>query len=176
MAGDASNIRVWETGDVFIFDPAETYNPATSPPANIDAALSGDWLPAGLMMGTPGVGMARSIERTDVMSWQQGRVKERVKNPKVDITFTLLEDNAVTEDLVVEAAVPSVKYRSVALVFTEDETGIVKRYISKAKVGLFVSTNNVEQDINGREITGSLEPVAGEYWTVQEGVPAGGEA
>jgi hypothetical protein len=176
MAGDASNIRVWETGDVFIFDPAETYNPATSPPANIDAALSGDWLPAGLMMGTPGVGMARSIERTDVMSWQQGRVKERVKNPKVDITFTLLEDNAVTEDLVDEAAVPSVKYRYVALVFTEDETGIVKRYISKAKVGLFVSTNNVEQDINGREITGSLEPVAGEYWTVQEGVPAGGEA
>jgi hypothetical protein len=176
MAGDASNIRVWETGDVFIFDPAETYNPATSPPANIDAALSGDWLPAGLMMGTPGVGMARSIERTDVMSWQQGRVKERVKNPKVDITFTLLEDNAVTEDLVDEAAVPSVKYRYVALVFTEDETGVVKRYISKAKVGLFVSTNNVEQDINGREITGSLEPVAGEYWTVQEGVPAGGEA
>jgi hypothetical protein len=176
MAGDASNIRVWETGDVFIFDPAETYNPATSPPANIDAALSGDWLPAGLMMGTPGVGMARSIERTDVMSWQQGRVKERVKNPKVDITFTLLEDNEVTEDLVDEAAVPSVKYRYVALVFTEDETGIVKRYISKAKVGLFVSTNNVEQDINGREITGSLEPVAGEYWTVQEGVPAGGEA
>lgn len=175
MAGDASNIRVWETGDVFIFDPLETYNSSTSPPANIDAALSGDWLPAGLMMGTPGVGMARSIERTDVMSWQQGRVKERVKNPKVDITFTLLEDNAVTDDLVDDAAVPSVKYRYVALVFTEDETGVVKRYISKAKVGLFVSTNNIEQDINGREITGSLEPVAGEYWVVQEGVPAGGE-
>jgi len=176
MAGDASNIRVWETGDVFIFDPTETYDPATDVPANIDAALGADWLPAGLMMGTPGVGMARSIERTDVMSWQQGRVKERVKNPKVDITFTLLEDNAVTDDLVDDAAVPSVKYRYVALVFTEDETGVVKRYISKAKVGLFVATNNIEQDINGREITGSLEPVAGEYWTIQEGVPAGGEA
>ena len=176
MAGDASNIRVWETGDVYIYDPTETYDAATDVPATIDAAIGADWLPAGLMLGTPGVGMARSIERTDVNSWQQGRVKERVKNPKVDITFTLLEDNAVTEDLVDDAAVPSIKYRYVALVFTEDETGIVKRYISKAKVGLFVATNNIEQDINGREITGSLEPVAGEYWTIQEGVPAGGEA
>lgn len=171
MAGDASNIRVWETGDVYIYDPAETYDAATDVPATIDAAIGADWLPAGLMLGTPGVGMARSIERTDVNSWQQGRVKERVKNPKVDITFTLLEDNEVTADLVDDAAVPSIKYRYVALVFTEDETGIVKRYFSKAKVGLFVSTNNIEQDINGREITGSLEPVAGEYWVIQEGVP-----
>lgn len=172
MAGDASNIRIWETGDVFVYDPTEAYDAATDVPANIDAALSAYWLPAGLMMGTPGVGMARSIERTDVMSWQQGRVKERVKNPKVDISFTLLEDNEVTEDLVDDAAVPSVKYRYVALVFVEDETGLVKRYFSKAKVGLFVATNNLEQDINGREITGSLEPVAGEYWTIQAGVPA----
>lgn len=172
MAGDASNIRVWETGDVFIFDPAVAYDAATDVPADIDAALGADWLPAGLMLGTPGVGMARSIERTDVNSWQQGRVKERVKNPKVDITFTLLEDNDVTEDLVNPAAVPAIQYRYVALEFVEDETGYKRRWISKAKVGLFVASDNQEQDINGREVTGSLEPVAGEYWTIQEGVPA----
>ena len=39
MAGDASNIRVWETGDVYIFDPAETYSAATDVPANVSAAL-----------------------------------------------------------------------------------------------------------------------------------------
>ena len=171
MAGDASNIRVWETGDVFIFDPAETYDAATDVPADIDTALGADWLPAGLMLGTPGVAMNRQIERTDVNSWQQGRVKERVKNPKVDITFTLLEDNDVTDDLVDTAAVPSLKYRYLAAVFVE-ENGYTKRYISKAKVGLFVSNDNLEQDINGREVTGSMEPVAGEYWTLQEGVPA----
>lgn len=172
MAGDASKIRVWETGDVFIFDPAVAYDAATDVPADIDADLGADWLPAGLMMGTPGVAMARAIERTDVMSWQQGRVKERLKNPKVDITFTLLEDNEVTDDLVDPAKVPAVKYRYVALEFV-DEDGYKKRWISKAKVGLFAATDNQEQDINGREITGSLEPVAGEYWTIQEGVPAG---
>ena len=171
MAGDASNIRVWETGDVFIFDPEVAFVEATHVPTTIDTALGADWLPAGLMLGTPGVGMARSIDRTDVNSWQQGRVKERVKNPKVDITFTLLEDNDVTADLVDAASVPSLKYRYVALEFTEDETGVVKRYFSKAKVGLFVSNDNVEQDINGREVTGSLEPVSGTYWTIQEGVP-----
>lgn len=171
MAGDASNIKVWETGDVFIFDPAETFTANTDVPADIDADLSADWLPAGLMMGTPGVAMNRQIERTDVMSWQQGRVKERMKNPKVDIEFTLLEDNDVTADLVDPAKVPSVKYRYVALEFVDD-AGYKKRWISKAKVGLFVTTDNQEQDINGRTVTGALEPVDGEYWIIQEGVPA----
>lgn len=172
MAGDASNIRVWETGDVFIFDPSVAYDVNTDVPADIDADLNADWLPAGLMLGTPGVAMNRQIERTDVNSWQQGRVKERMKNPKVDITFTLLEDNEVTADLVDPAKVPAVKYRYVALEFVDD-SGYKKRWISKAKVGLFVTNDNQEQDINGREVTGALEPVGGEYWTLQEGELSG---
>jgi hypothetical protein len=170
MAGDASNIRVWETGDVFIFDPTITYAAETHAPASIDAALHAAWIPAGLMKGNPGVGMSREVSRTDVMSWQQGRVKERIKDPKSSITFNLLEDNAVTEDLVDAAKVPGVKQRLVALEFV-DEDGYKRRWVSKAKVGLFVSSDNQEQDINGREVTGSLEPVAGEYWTIQEGIP-----
>ena len=171
MAGDASNIRVWESGDVYILDPTATFVEATHVPADIDAALDADWIPAGLMLGTPGVGMARSIDRTDVNSWQQGRVLERIKNPKVDITFTLLEDNDVTADLVDPAAVPGVRKRHVALEFVDD-AGYVKRWISKAPVSLFVAADNQEQDVNGREVTGSLVPVAGEYWTIQEGTPA----
>lgn len=171
MAGDASNIRSWETGDVFIFDPEVDFVAGTHVPADIDADLHAAWLPAGLMLGTPGVGMARSVDRTDVNSWQQGRVKEKVKNPKADITFTLLEDNDVTADLVDATKVPSVKRRYVACVFV-DEDGYVKRFISKAPVGLFVGADDHKQDIEGREVTGSLEPVAGEYWVLQEGVPA----
>ena len=174
MAGDASNIRVWETGDVFIFDPtAGAYDLATDAPASIDASLSADWLPAGLMLGTPGAGMNRQIERTDVNSWQQGRVLERIKNPKVDITFTLLEDNEVTADLIDPAAVPGIRKRYVALEFVDDE-GYKRRWVSKAEVRLFVATDNQEQDVNGREVTGSLQPVAGEYWTIQEGTPTTG--
>ena len=173
MAGDASNIKVWETGDVFILDPEVTFSASTHVPDDIDDALSSAWLPAGLMMGTPGVAMNRQIERTDVMSWQQGRVLERTKNPKVDITFNLLEDNEVTEFLVDPAKVPAIKKAHVLLEFV-DYNGYVKRWISKAPVRLFANTDNQEQDINGREIQGSLQPVAGEYWTIQEGTPTSG--
>jgi hypothetical protein len=172
MAGDASNIRVWETGDVFLLEPGTPYVEGDHLPANIDAALSGDWIPAGLMMGAPGVAMARSIERTDVNSWQQGRVKERVKNPKVDISFMLLEDNEIVDYLVDPAAVPGIKKLHVALEFVDDE-GYKKRWISKAPVDLFVSADNQEQDINGREVTGTLVPVQGDYWTIQAGLPGG---
>lgn len=171
MAGNASNVRILETGDVFIFDPDVVFSSGTHMPADIDADLHAAWLPAGLMNGSNGVSINRQIERTDVNSWQQGRVKERVKNPKVDITFTLLEDNDVTADLVDPTKVPAIKKRYVALEFVDDN-GTKTRWISKAKVALFVSSDNQQQDVNGREVTGTLEPVAGEYWTIQEGVPA----
>lgn len=167
MAGDASKIAIRESGDVFIWDPAETYAPLTAVPDDIDEALGSDWRAAGLMLGDPGVGVSRQVERTDVNSWQQGRVRERVKNPKSDITFTLLEDNDVTADLVDEAKVPGVKNRYVAIEITYDD-GRKKRKISKAPVGLFVATDDESQDVKGREVTGALQPVAGEYWTIQE--------
>ena len=170
MAGEASNIRVWETGDVFLLEPGVAYVEGTHLPATIDASLAAAWIPAGLMMGSPGVAMARSIDRTDVNSWHQGRVKERVKNPKVDITFNLLEDNEIVDYLVDPASVPGIRKLHVALEFVDD-TGYKKRWVSKAPVDLFVSADNQEQDINGREVTGTLVPVAGEYWTIQAGIP-----
>lgn len=170
MAGDASNVRVWETGDVFVFDPAVTFIALTHVPADIDADLHASWLPAGLMPGDPGVGIARDIERTDVNSWQQGRILERTKNPKADITFQTFENNAVYDDLVDPAAVPGVKSRYVAVeVVAED--GYKERRISKAKVRLWVASDDLKQDVEPREITGSLVPVAGLYWTIQEGLP-----
>lgn len=170
MAGTASNIRVWETGDVFVGDADIVYVSATHDPADIDAALHAFWLPAGLMLGDPGVGIARDIERTDVNSWQQGRVLERSKNPKADITFTLLEDNEVREDLVDPTNVPAIKKRMVALEFV-DEDGFKERRISKAPVRLWVTNDDRKQDVEGWEVQGSLSPVAGAYWTIQEGIP-----
>lgn len=173
MAGDASNIKVWETGDVYIFDPQKTYDAATAIPADVGTPLhvGTDWKPCGLMMGDPGVGMTRSVERTDVNSWQQGRVLERVKNPKSDISFTLLEDNETTLWLVGQEDVPSVKKAHIVCEFVDDN-GHVKRWFSLAEVRLFVATDNQTQDVKGREVTGSLVPVAGKYWKIQQTAPA----
>ena len=170
--GNPANIRDWEWGMVYAFDPDVTFVEATHVPGDIDDELHASWLECGLMLGTPGVAMARQIERTDVNSWQQGRVKEKTKNPKTDITFTLLEDNEITDYLQGEASVPGVKKLYLALVFKEADTGYVKRFISKTKVGLFAASNNYSQDIEGTEYTGALEPVSGEYWIVQKGIPA----
>lgn len=169
MAGDATKIRVWESADVYIWDSTKPYT-AASAPKDTTTALSADWKPAGLMLGDPGVGMNRSIERTDVNSWQQGRVLERLKNPKADLSFTLLEDNPVTMDLVDQASVPTVKKRYLLLEFIDDN-GAKKRWVSLAEVRLFVSTDNQTQDVRGREITGSLVPVAGKYWAILEPAP-----
>jgi hypothetical protein len=165
MAGDATKIKVLDSGDVYVWDPATTYAPATAKPADTTTALNAGWKPCGLMLGDPGVAMTRSIERTDVNSWQQGRVLERLKNPKLDLSFTLLEDNAVTLDLVGQEDVPTVKKRYLLLEFMDD-SGAKERWVTLAEARLFVASDAMTQDVKGREITASLVPVAGKYWTI----------
>lgn len=170
MAGDATKIRVWETGDVFIFDPEVVFVGATHIPADIDADLHVAWLPAGLMLGDPGAEMPRDIDKTDVNSWQQGRVLTRYKNGKVDLNFTLLEDNEVTDDLVDPTAVPGPKKRYVALEFVDDG-GYKERRISKLEAHLWVPNDNRQEDVNGKQVQCSLRPSNGLIWTIQEGIP-----
>ena len=167
MAGDATKIRVWESGDVFVWDPKVTHDATTAIPKDALTALPAGWKPCGLMLGDPGVSMTRSVERTDVNSWQQGRVLERIKSPKVDITFTLLEDNEVSLDLIGQEDVPSVKKRFLALEFVDD-SGNVKRWYTVAEARLFVNNDSQQQDVKGREISASLVPVAGKLWKIQE--------
>jgi len=165
MAGSAQNIKVLDSGDVYVWDPATAYVANTAKPADTTTALAAGWKPCGLMLGDPGVAMTRSIERTDVNSWQQGRVLERLKNPKVDINFVLLEDNAVTLDLVGQEDVPTVKKRYLLLEFMDD-SGAKERWVTLAEARLFVASDTMQQDVKGREITASLVPVAGKYWTI----------
>ena len=172
MAGDANNIRVWESGDVYVLDPDVTFSANTHIPDSIDDDLSSDWIPAGLMLGDPGVEMPRSLEQTDVNSWQQGRVLVRYKNGKIDMNFTLLEDNEVTAFLLDSANVPGVRKAHIAVEFVDDD-GYKERRISKLPAHLWCPNDNKEQDINGREVQCALRPDNGAIFTVQEGVPAG---
>jgi hypothetical protein len=165
MAGDASLIKVRESGDVYIWDPGTAYVPGTSAPVDSSVALATGWKAAGLMLGDPGVGITRSIERTDVNSWQQGRVLERLKNPKVDLNFTLLEDNPTVLELVGQDSVPTVSKRYLLLEFLLED-GKKERWISKAEARLFVSSDDLGQDVKGREISASLVPVSGKYWAI----------
>jgi hypothetical protein len=173
MAGDPNNVRIWETGDVYVFDPEVTFSAVTHLPANIDAALHAAWLPAGLMLGDPGVEFPRDIEKTEVNSWQAKRVRTKYKNGKVDANFSLMEDNAVTEDLLDSANVPTSKKRFLAFVFVDVDTGHVERRFTKAKADCWVTNDNHPEDPDARPVECSLYPDAtNAIFTIQEGIPA----
>jgi hypothetical protein len=170
MPGDQANIRVWETGDVFIFDPDIVFVSGTHVPTDIDADLHVAWLPAGLMKGDPGVEMPREIDKTDVPSWQQGRVLTRYKNAKVDANFNLLEDNEATEILVSPEDVPRPVKTHIALEFVTDD-GFKERRISRKPAHIWIPNDNKQEDVNGRDVQCSLYPDGRKLWTIQEGIP-----
>jgi hypothetical protein len=172
MSGDPANVHVYVTGDVYVFNPAVSYVSATHLPADLDAPLHASWLPAGLMLGDPGVEMPRDIEKTDLNAWQKKRFKTTYKNAKKDARFTLFEDNAVTDDLIDEENVPSQKPRRLACVFVGDD-GYVKRMFTKTTADLWVTAENHKEDPDGYPVEVSLYPDStGAIWTVQKGIPA----
>lgn len=170
MPGNADNIPVLETGDVYIFDPAVVWVGATHMPADIDADLVAQWLALGLMKGTPGVEQPRDIEKTDVPSWQQGRVLTRYKNPKVDANFNLLERNANVLKLINPTKVPRPVRTRLAFVYTHED-GTVERFITKKQAHIWVPADNRQEDVNGTDVQCSLYPDGDDIYTLQEGIP-----
>jgi hypothetical protein len=171
MAGDASKIPVWLTGDAYIFDPAIPFVAATHIPADIATPLNVNWLPLGLMKGDPGAEFTRDIDKTDVPSWQQGRVLTRYKNGKVDGTLNLLEENSTIELIVQKAKVPVPLKAYVAYVF-QNENGALEKRFTKAKAHVWAATDHRQEDVNGREIQISYYPVGTDIFTILEGTPA----
>ncbi|SCX05986.1 hypothetical protein [Mycolicibacterium fluoranthenivorans] len=171
MAGDASNIAILQTGDVFVFDPDVVFVEGTHVPADIDAALHAAWLPGGLMKGDPGAEMPRDINRADVDTWQQGVVLERFKNPKSTLNFNLYEDNEATTILVRPGKVPRPVMTYVALEFVHED-GYLERRISKKKATFWVPKDDKTEDVKGRDVQVTLTPSGTDIWTIQEGIPA----
>lgn len=171
MAGNASNIPVWLTGDAYIFNPAVPYVEGTHLPADIDAPLHASWLPLGLMKGDPGAEFTRDIEKTDVDSWQQGRVLTRYKNGKVDGTINLLEENTAIELIVRKEKVPRPLKTYVAYVF-ENEDGALERRFTTKPAHVWAATDHRQEDVNGREVQLTYYPDGDDIFTIQEGTPA----
>ncbi|MGV0793020.1 hypothetical protein [Mycolicibacterium sp. XJ1819] len=173
MAGDPTKIRIWEQGDVFVFDPDVAFVEATHIPATIDDPLHEAWLPSGLMLGDPGVEFPRDIEKTEINAWQLKRVRTKYKNGKVDANFSLMEDNDVTRDLIDPEGVPGAKKRYLAFVFVDSDTGHVERRFTNLKSDVWVTNDNHPEDPDARPCECSLYPdSSGKIFTIQEGIPA----
>jgi hypothetical protein len=166
-------VHVWQTGDLFVFDPAQTYNPTTSIPADIDTALSADWLPAGLMLGDPGFEIKHDIDETDLNAWQIQRFRTKFRNGRVDGTCTLYEDNPVVDDILDPEGIPTAKARYLAMVLVDSDTGHVERRFTKRTANVFVENDSQADTPKGRPMRMKFYPdTAGKIFVVQKSVEA----
>lgn len=170
MAGDANNIPVLVTGDVFIFDPDVEWVEATHAPATVSAALHAAWLPLGLMKGD-GVKKPRSIDKTDVPSWQQGRVLTRYKNPKVDANFNILERNEAVLKALNPTKVPR-PVRTRLLFEYNHENGNREREYTLNPAHVWIPADDRTEDVNGIDFECSLYPVGDDIFELLEGAVA----
>jgi hypothetical protein len=172
MAGDPANVHVWETGDLYVYDPAETTAPTI--PTDVDTALDAKWMPAGLMLGDPGAEFTRDIEETDLNAWQLKRFRTKFKNGKVDGACTLFEDNEVMDDLLDPEGVPMAKARYLAFVFVDPDTDHVERRFTTAKANVFVENDSQSEEPGGRPLRIRYYPDAtAKIFTIQKSVAAG---
>lgn len=94
MAGNPANASLWTEADVFV-GPTTATNPAT-----IDDPFAGDWDLVGLLDGDAGFGYQRTQDENDFFAWGQVLVRTSRRNFKQTVTFTALEWNDVTRDLI----------------------------------------------------------------------------
>jgi hypothetical protein len=94
MAGDPTRASIWPDADVYVA-PIDAQNPADAL-----AAFDSAWDLVGLLDGEAGFGFTREEERTDLFAWGGTLVRVSRRNFKMSRTFTLLEDNDVTRELI----------------------------------------------------------------------------
>jgi hypothetical protein len=173
MPGNAANLRVWETGDIYIWDSETDWNAATAIPVDVATALPVGWAAAGLMHGDPGVEMPRTVDKTEINAWQQKRVKTKYKNAKIDWHFALMEDNAVTQALIDPANVPKAHKRHLCAEFVGDD-GFKERWFTNAAADCWVTDSNHKEDPGAWPVEVSIYPdAAGVLFTIQSSAGTG---
>lgn len=167
MAGNPSNVKIWEDADVRILKPssitgATTY--ASLLPTDIDEDWDPAWLLAGLLDGSDGFGETREWDESEHTAWGYGLIKISSRNFKMTRTFTALEANVVTDWLYSqEDTATKVKISKPALVYLAFETtsddATKERLITvePARVRAPESNRN-EEDLASRQFTANIFP------------------
>ena len=179
MAGDATKVKVWDSGDVLIFDPAVTLVPATHHPASIAAAWAVQWRYFGLMLGDPGMDYGRAFEEKSVSAWKYGKVKKRRRDFALTVKFSLLEDNAIVDEVLdpgssaTDIVVPKVARRFIAFQTVADD-GTGERRISRVKADIWIPNDFKKEDPAAREVECDIYPdTNGSLFVRQIGTPVG---
>ena len=167
MAGNPTNVKIWEDADVRILKPSAIVDPATFTtltPADIDEPWDPLWLLAGLLNGSDGFGESREWDESEHTAWGYGLVKVSSRNFKMTRTFTALEANATTDYLYspgdtagkVIVAKPALAYLGFE---TTADDGTVERLITTMPSRITApESNRNEEDLASREFTCNIFP------------------
>lgn len=158
MSGDPSNATVWPDADVYV-GATDAVNPADA-----DTAFGITWDLVGLLDGDAGFVQNRSEDVSDLFAWGGIIVRTTRRNFKQTISFTALEDNEVTRDLIWpgsepgELVVPRPARIKIAFEMREGDT--VKRLISayEAEVSVNGDINDNETDLTKYELIATIFP------------------
>lgn len=158
MAGDPSNVALWTDADVYIggTDAAD--------PADEDTEFGVDWDLVGLLNGDDGFTDSRDEDVNDHFAWGGILVKTSRKNFKLTRSFTALEYNEVTRDLIWpdspagQIVVPHPK--RVKIAFETREGTKIHRLISKyqAEVTVDGDVNTNETDLTQFPLIATIYP------------------
>ena len=144
MAGDPANASIWTDADVYVA-PTGTANPAS-----VEEEFGSGWELVGLLDGDEGFAQNREEQTEDHYAWGSILVRTSRRNFKQTVSFTALEDNDVTRDLVWpdspagKLSVPRPNRIKIAFETTEGDK--VKRLISTYEAEVTVDGEIVDNE------------------------------
>jgi len=158
MAGNPANASIWTDADVYVGDLD------AQDPIDAETPFGIDWDLVGLLDGEQGFVQSREEEVTDHYAWGGILVRTSRRNFKQTVTFTALEDNEVTRDLiwpdspVGQLVVPRPKRIKIA--FETREGGKIKRLISayQAEVTVDGDITDSEGDLTRYTLLATIYP------------------
>lgn len=167
MAGNPTNVKIWEDADVRVLKPSDIVDPdtlATLLPATITDPWDEAWLLVGLLDGSDGFGESREWDETEHTAWGYGLIKVSSRNFKMTRTFTALEENEVTEFLYspgdTATHVTVAKPANVYLAFetTSDLSEKQRRITTVPSRVVAPESNRNEEDLASKEFTCNIFP------------------
>ena len=158
MSGDPDNATIWPDADVYIAPLGTTV------PADASTAFGVGWELVGLLDGDAGFTQTRNEERNDHYAWGGILVRTSRRNFKLTVSFTALEDNDVTRDLIWPGSstgslvVPRPTRMLIAFEMTEGAT--VRRLISayEAEIDVTGDITDSESNLTRYELTATIFP------------------
>lgn len=158
MAGDPSKASLWADADVYTADvDAED-------PTDADTPFGAEWNLVGLLDGEAGFVYSREEETNDIFGWGGVLIRTSRRNFRQTVTFTALEDNETTRDLIWpdspagKLVVPRPKRIKIA--FETREGDKIRRLISayEAEVTVNGDFTDSEADITRYELLATIFP------------------